>query len=126
MKTFSKYLEGKNQEDVFGWLSPSGKFYSCGMFDHAIVVLSSSELRKYLSKETLEAVDKQIYGNEADKQVSVDMYKSGFLRIGVNPADNDSPVYFEGTSEAIKNLYNKAKDLAEQQDRKASFYTRKI
>lgn len=130
MKSFIEYLEEHDKrrpdEEIFGWLSPGGKFYSCGMFDHAIVALNKPELKKYISKQTLEAVDKQVYGNEADREISNDLYKAGCLRVGSNPADLNSDVIFEGISEAVKNLYQKAKDIAEQYGRKASFHIRKL
>jgi hypothetical protein len=45
------------------------------------------------------------------------MYKKGFLRV----ASHSDEVYFEGTSSGISSLYNKAKDLADQNNLKAVF-----
>ena len=124
MKNFREYIE--REEEIFGWLSPSGRFYRCGMFGHSAVVLKDPELKKHLSKETLKVVDQQIYEDEADPEISNNMYKAGFLRVGSVPTILDSDIIFEGTPETIKNLYNKAKNMAEQYGRKATFSPRKV
>ena len=46
-----------------------------------------------------------------------EMYKKGYLRV----AQSQDVVYFEGSSNGIKNLYQKAKDLAESHGKTASF-----
>jgi hypothetical protein len=46
------------------------------------------------------------------------MYKKGYLRVAPERSDT---VHFEGTPQAIASLYNKAKDMADQHDRKAEF-----
>jgi hypothetical protein len=45
------------------------------------------------------------------------MYKKGFLRV----SNHGNEIYFEGTSNGISNLYNKAKEIADQNDAKALF-----
>ena len=125
MKTFLEWMGG----EVFGWLSPSGKLYPCGRFGHAELAMNTPDLKRHISQETLDEVEEakmaaargydqdESMKEDAEAEISMDLYRSGFLRIGSWGFD----ITFEGTPKAIKNLYQKAKDIAEERGGKAVF-----
>jgi len=121
MKTFLEWVGG----EVFGWLSPSGKMYACGRFEHAETALKNPELKKHVGEETMGALADASEDEEkedAEAEISLDMFRAGFLRVG----SWGSNITFEGTSESIKNLYQKAKDIADERGGKAVFEPMRI
>jgi hypothetical protein len=141
MKNFKHWLEN-NQTILSGWLSPSGKFYECKrrIFDHLGVIENTPEIRKSMpdwfekkinqlnqSKETSQELMRtgehpewhhyDMLHDSIEEIVYDEMYKKGYLRV----AQSQDVVYFEGSSNGIKNLYQKAKDLAESHGKTASF-----
>ena len=140
MKNFKHWMEN-NHTILSGWLAPSGKFYECKrkMFDHLGVIKDTPEIRNSLpdwfeekikeleiSKETHQ---KQMRNGEhpgdsydmlhdsIEEAAYDEMYKRGYLRV----AHQWDDVFFQGTSNGIKNLYQKAKDMTEEHGKKASF-----
>ena len=141
MKNFKHWLEN-NQTVLSGWLSPSGRFYECkrAIFDHLGVIENTPEIRNSLpdwfekkikqlnqSKETSKELMRNgehpewhsydMLHDSIEEAVYDEMYKKGYLRV----AQNQDVVYFEGSSNGIKNLYQKAKDLAESHGKTANF-----
>lgn len=130
-ESFKMWLENNEiaTKGLSGWLSPSGRFYPCQryMFDHLNVILTNPELERFMTPEFKDALEKLnvLKGSEDDnlhdtleQMAYSQMYKKGYLRVAPERSDT---VHFEGTPQAIASLYNKAKDMADQHDRKAEF-----
>lgn len=136
MKTFREFVEG----ELFGWLSPRGRLYTCSRWGHTDLVLNAPELKSILSDQTLRrsAELKQAYDDAKDRMdagghpewhsydsmkdalksdLTDEMYQKGFLRV----ASRGEDLHFEGKPDAIKNLYQKARDIAEERGGKAHF-----
>lgn len=107
------------REEVSGWLSPKGKLYRChSQFCHATLALKNPEIKIYLSEDSLKRyLDEKIVDIIYD-----DLWRAGFLRV-VASLSSSQDLYFEGTADAIRNLYHKARDLAEGLGTKAVFQT---
>jgi hypothetical protein len=134
MESFKQWLEIQEATmtgTVSGWLAPSGRFYPCQryMFDHLNVILTTPELKRFMTPEFEDALKKldgtgkvpeDHYDNlhDAIEQMAYSqMYRRGYLRV----APEGNTVHFEGTSQGILNLFNKAKEIANQHDKKAEF-----
>lgn len=136
MKTFREFIEG----ELFGWLSPRGRFHRCDRWGHLDLILKTPELRSMISDTSLErAADLERETDEANARVrdgrhpewhsieamkdgvqgamTDELYEKGFLRVASRKED----LHFEGTPNAIKNLYQKARDMAEERGGKAHF-----
>lgn len=136
MRTFREFVEG----ELFGWLSPGGRLHRCDRWGHTDIVLNTPELKSLLSDRTLRrSVElKRVYDDAKERtaegghpewhsydmmkdalvhDLSDEMYERGFLRVATHGKD----LYFEGTPNAIKNLYQKARDMAEERGGKAHF-----
>ena len=137
MKTFKQWLENNQVATTLsGWLSTSGKFYACKRFafDHLGVIEATPEIMKSMPEWFVEKINKlsarmnsgeqmsdheydMLVPNGIERDIYGQMYKKGYLRV----AQDQDIVYFEGTSQGILNLHNKAKDMAEQYGKKAYF-----
>lgn len=128
-----------NNEDIYGWLTPSRNFICISAYDHIKEIRKNPELSKYVSLidekwREVESVEEEC--KDSIKQgeqpewhcyekaidyfgwyVVNEMYSKGCLRIGTAKDE----MCFEGTSQGIKNLYQTAIDLAESYDKKAKF-----
>jgi len=132
-ESFKNWLKNNLQENIAtnvlsGWMSPSGRFYPCQryMFDHLNVILTNPELENFMTPEFKDALEKLNVAKGSDddnlhdtlEQIAYNqMYKKGYLRV----APEGNTVHFEGTPQSILNLYNKAKEIAYQHDKKAEF-----
>lgn len=118
---FKKWLETSQAEEINGWLSPNGKLYTCNSpFCHGNLIIKTPELKKHVKEESV----KLAYDTGGAEYLYFDMWKEGFLRVSSSSSwltGMDPEMYFEGTKEAIKNLYQKAKDIAENYQRKEVF-----
>lgn len=111
---FKDYLLNENKEEVNGWLSSNGKLYTCNsIFCHSPLVMKTPELLKHVSEDSIKLAN----DTGGVEYIYSDMWRAGFLRI----SSNSSTMYFEGTKQSIKNLYQKAKDIAESYGRKEVF-----
>jgi hypothetical protein len=109
--------------DLFGWLSPKGILYECGFEEHSNIALDNINIKKYLSDKTLQLA-KRLPPQESSVSMAIanDLYRVGFLRVGSDLLHHTNfDVYFQGNPEAIKNLYNKARAMAENRGGKAIF-----
>lgn len=126
---------------IYGWLSPRGKFYSTEkQMGHLDLIENTPELRSLMPPEFEKKVNDlqkkrkegeyamsqgehpewhsyEILSDEIEIESYDEMYKRGYLRV----ATNRDVVGFEGTSLAIMNLYQKARDLAEHNGFEAHF-----
>jgi len=129
---FGKEAAGRFPRHIFGWLSPRGNFYEVDMYGHVEAIAQYPELKKLLPD-----LDEELVNLQSIKQWSLDqidqgehpewhgyemasdrvryaildtLYAQGCLRVG----SSGSALHFEGRPQAIKSLYNKAKDLAEE------------
>jgi hypothetical protein len=111
-----------------GWLAPSGRFYPCQryMFDHLNVILTNPELKRFMTPELEDTLKKLDVAGEdqhdhlhdtVEQLAYSQMYTRGYLRV----APEGDTVHFEGTPQGILNLFNKAKEIANQHDKKAEF-----
>jgi hypothetical protein len=125
--------------NVFGWLGPRGKFYACKAWDHiksindhadlvALVpdyesikseVNSARELCQSLenAEEHGEWHHYEMAVDDANAFMTTSLYQAGCLRVG-SVGDRMS---FEGTSSAIKQLYQVAINLAESHGKTPAF-----
>lgn len=124
MQSFKEYIlsEIAGKEKINGWLGPNGKLYTCNSpFCHANLVLKTPELKKHVTEENI----KLSFDTGGVEHIYFDMWKAGFLRISSSSSWSngiiDPEMYFEGTVESFKNLYQKAKDVAETYGRKEVF-----
>ena len=115
--------------EVYGWLSPRGHFYESERFGHIDQIGKHPELKKIIPEfdefikafeelddpfeSPLAAKQKQIY----DTYIYNELFKKGCLRV----ASQGMVLYFDGKPEAIRNLFHKAKDLAEEFGMSAKF-----
>jgi hypothetical protein len=115
LESFKEWLFSEEREDIHGWLGPRGKFYRCGTpFCHSYLAMRDPELRVHLTDENIE-----LSQESGDVEVLYwDLWRAGFLRVA---GYSSGIIYFEGYSDGIRNLYQKAKDLAEEYDMKAEF-----
>ncbi len=126
-------------QKIFGWLSPRGNFYQVDMFQHIEAVEKVPELKNLIpnfddevaalehlrqwSNDQIEAgehPDWHTYEMASDDfkySIIKSLYNAGCLRVG----SSGSSIHFEGKSPAISNLYQKAKDLAEEHGMQAVF-----
>lgn len=104
----------EGEEQINGWLSPRGKFYRCrSVFCHSDLALRTPDLKVHIKDESVARANE-----EFDSEIIYwDLWRAGFLRVseGVNE------IFFEGKSEAIRNLYHRARDIAEDADLKVHF-----
>ena len=129
---------GRNE--VFGWLTSRGNFYPANRFEHLESIGKYSELKNLVSdfdekwkelenaKEVrLGLVDKgqhpEWHGYELNRDtleniVVRSLYLKGCLRV----ASVGKTMYFEGLPNAIKSLYQKARDLAEEYGMGTNFH----
>jgi hypothetical protein len=143
MRTFMRFLTEARGE-VFGWLTPSREFIATDPMKHLEAVYANSSLKKYVPwldedmgtlkssyDARMQAIDDgehpEWHGYEMledgiRSEVIDALYKAGCLRVGSHGGDL---MYFEGTPEAIKNLYQKARDLAESHGKQAKFEPRR-
>ena len=125
--------------EVFGWLSPKGNFYPARPMQHLDAVAQSPELKSLLpsfdermaelksreqESEDLIANDEhpewhgyEMLKDDIEYGVMRNLYSQGCLRVG----SVGSTMHFEGTANAIKNLYNKAINLAEEHEMAPKF-----
>jgi len=128
-----------DNREVFGWLSPRGNFYQADLFGHIEAVGKSPELKRLVPNFDEEVADlerQRQYKNdlidqgehpewhtyemaEDDFKHSIihALYANGCLRVG----SNGSYMHFEGSPQAIKSLFQKAKDLAEEYGKAPAF-----
>ena len=121
------------QKTGFGWISSSGEFFPCEMYDHwstlRKIVGSEIQLEMDRQEERLQEIEKEcqeladsgehpewhVYEcaeSDAEADVIKLMYKKGWVRIGTNK--RAGILGAEGTPEAIKNHYQLLKDMEEQ------------
>lgn len=129
------------QPPLFGWLSPNGRLTTCGKYKHFEAIINTPELFDILSETTkkmirgADSARKQCGERDAaglapewheyemllddGKRLALDdIYINGFLRV----ASKDEDLHFEGTSEAIRNLHNKATQMSEERWGRAHFW----
>lgn len=141
VSSFQDFIPNKTPEKLFGWLSPKWVFYRTQKtFGHFDLIKNTPALFAIIPKDLQEKY-KELEDSHKYSKMQIDkgehpywhtyemlrdsleinaykaLYKKGCLRV----ATHEDEVFFKGTSKAIRNLYNKAKDLAESYDLKAKF-----
>lgn len=115
MKTFLEWLVlSPGRDEANGWLSPRGRFYTCrSAFGHSKLALDTPEIRVHISEETISRANE-----EGDVEIIYwDVWRAGFIRV----SEGSNEMFFEGKSDAIRNLYHRAREIAEEMDLKAHF-----
>jgi len=120
---------------ITGWMTPTGNFIECETYCHFAAILKHEELSDALelwgkTKElelTGHYQDCQDLINQGEHpewhgyemaeddvkyEARIKLLRKGFLRVGTQ----SNTVHFEGKSYAIKKLFQKAKDFAENHD----------
>lgn len=131
-------MQNKN---IYGWLSPSGKFIATEQYGHLKNLDSHKEFEfietmLQSGKKELESIREEceeraeregdcqaewhIYEMASDKfkeSICRLIYKNGFLRVSLQ----NGIMYFEGTSKAVKNSYTHATIFAERYSAQPKF-----
>lgn len=132
-------------KNIYGWLSPNGKFIATEQYGHLKNLDSHKEFKfiksllreKYdeldkIEKECQERAEKEgschaewhIYEMASDElkgDVYKVIYEYGYLRVALQNEFSIPVMYFEGTSKAVQNSYNTAKILAESYSAQPKF-----
>ena len=131
-------------KEIFGWLTPAGKFIESKVWDHFKCIADNDDLKNLVpdydvgesnvesARQGCEALSDEgehpewhsyeIAQSGFEYNVVEAVYKAGGVRVG----SSSGSMYFDGIPDAIKNLYQKCKDLAEGYDMNAVFQPRKI
>lgn len=139
--TFRDLRRGLPRTELYGWLSPRGKFISTNRaMNHLEAIKNNPELNALMPDDFKDSIAKlrhieknsehaaetgehpewhryEILSDQIEERAYDALYSRNYLRV----ATWRDEVHFEGTSNAIKNLYQKAKDLAEENGFDAKF-----
>jgi hypothetical protein len=130
-------------KDIFGWVTPCRLFIETKSFQHFKLIGETPELLKLVPdydklQSDIDDVEQgcmaladngehpewhnyEIARSHANGEAIGSLYNSGAIRVG----SANGTMYFEGTSEAIQNLYQFCKDLAENYGMAVKFEKRK-
>jgi len=124
---------------VYGWLLPNGEFVECSAYQHLETIMGLPQLTALVPEidgiwngvqGVRESCEELIESGEypewhsydmakwdAFSQIAESLYHNGCLRI----ASAQGNLHFEGYGNAIQNLYQRCKDLAEGFDMQPVF-----
>lgn len=126
----------------FGWITPTGRFVECDLHKHLEVASQDPEMSLCI-KELLDHLESVREGcqeledregrwnaewhcyemamDDAQESSIEILYESNFIRVG----EFNDTFHFEGTSHAIKYLYQYCLDFAEGYGKSCQFFPRK-
>ena len=136
---------------LFGWMLPNGSTIEVAAWEHLAAVEEHKELQKVLKsdyevmRDELRSIedgcreDAKREGNvnaewhryemardDVGNKIVRLLYAKGCLRIGTVSHPQGDVLHFEGTPQAIKKLYRKCRDFAEDRNMQCSFDPREI
>lgn len=134
------------RKSVYGWLTPAGEFLPCSVLGHIQVVLTDETMRQIANVEQYEAelaaikascqesaeregrsnAEWHVYKmatDDAHAAMLHHLFAAKFLRV---VTIDDDTITFEGTPGGIVQLFQKAKDLAEEHGMFAVFERRGV
>lgn len=127
-----------------GWITPTKKFIKCGIYEHIetiinhIEFLQNNKMVQELQEDVDNAhdicqslVDHGDHGEWHHFEMTLDgaqdkirniLLNEGYIRVG----SWDNYMHFEGSPEAIKSLYQKCKDFAEDHGKQPKFEPQRV
>lgn len=126
------------RQPIFGWLTPSGRFVQCPLWNHVEIAREDEEFLKV--PKVREQIDKvedaeqecrdlqamgehpewhtaEVAWDRARTEIRRALLRAKFIRIG----EHDGTLFFQGFPNILKRYHQRCKDLADNYDLGAKF-----